>query len=318
MESDFIKSGKLEIFNGTDTEYHADKTRISKSGLSEIKISPAHYKEGIEEDEDEKEKSEALIFGSAYHSYILEPKKFEEEYYIFDDSTVYQVLIGEGYKSPRSTKDYKAWAESEMRIIGDKKVIRKDVFERIQAMKDKLFQYPYARMLLSNGRPEVAYMGEIDTIAGSIRIKFKPDYIKDEKHIIVDLKTTRDASKKGFPKQAAEHGYHIQAALYADLMNLAEGENRDFKFFFIAQEKKRPFAFNIFESGAQFIGQGRYEYEMLLQLYQFCVDNDRWPGYQIFCENKYGILELNLPAYAIDALDYFDHNYSRKNKTNGK
>jgi hypothetical protein len=84
-----------------------------------------------------------------------------------------------------------------------------------------------------------------------------------------------------------------------------EGQNRDFKFVFIAQEKKRPFAFNIFESSAQFMGQGRYEYEMLLQLYKYCVDNNKWPGYQVFCPNKYGLLELSLPPYAIDSLDYF-------------
>jgi hypothetical protein len=155
MESTFIKSANLQIFTGTDKEYHSDKTCISKSGLSEIKQSPMHYKEGCEEDEDEKEQKEALIFGSAYHSYILEPEKFEDEYYVFDDSAIYSVLIDKGFTSPRSTKDYKQWAESEMRIIGDKKLIKKDSFERIKAMKDRLFQHPYAKMLLSNGRAEI-------------------------------------------------------------------------------------------------------------------------------------------------------------------
>jgi ATP-dependent exoDNAse (exonuclease V) beta subunit len=303
MESTFIKSVNLKIFTGSDQEYHDTKDHISKSGLTEIKVSPAHYKDP----EKTEEESDALIFGSAYHKYILEPDKFEKEYYIFDDSAIYAVLIDKGFTSPRSTKEYKKWAESEMRVIGERKLLKKDSFERIKAMKERLFQHPYAKMLLSNGRAEIAYMGQIETEAGTINVKFKPDYIKDVKHVVVDLKTTKDASKKGFPREAAEHDYHIQASLYADLMSKVEGENRDFTFVFIAQEKKRPFAFNIFEAGPKFIAQGRYEYEMLLQLYKYCVDNNKWPGYQVFCQNKYGILELNLPAWAIDSLDYFIH-----------
>lgn len=307
MESTFIKSVNLKEFHGTDQEYHSDKNYISKSGLAEIKTSPMHYKEGIEDETPEDEKKEALIFGSAYHCYILEPKKFEEEYYIFDDSKVYAALIDKGFVSPRSTKDYKQWVESEMQLIGEKKIIKKAMFDRIKAMKDRLFAHPYAKILLSNGRPEVGYMGTMETEAGIINIKFKPDYIKDHKHQVIDLKTTRNASKKGFPKEAADHDYHIQAALYSDLMSKMEGENRDFTFIFIAQEKKKPYAFNLFEAGPKFIAQGRYEYEMLLQLYKYCVDNDTWPGYQVFCQNKYGMLTLELPAYAIDSLDYFIH-----------
>jgi hypothetical protein len=307
MESTFIKSVSLTEFHGTDQEYHSNKEHISKSGLSEIKMSPMHYKEGTESDEGEDEKKEALIFGSAYHCYILEPKKWEEEYYVMDDSKVYLALIDKGFTNPRNTKDYKQWVDSEMQIIGEKKVIKKAMFDRIKAMRDRLFSHPYAKMLLTNGRAEVGYMGTMETEIGTINIKFKPDYIKDVKHLVIDLKTTRNASKKGFPKEAADHNYHIQAALYADLMSKMEGQNRDFTFVFIAQEKKKPFAFNLFEAGVKFIAQGRYEYEMLLQLYKYCIDNNKWPGYQIFCQNKYGLLTLELPPYAIDSLDYYIH-----------
>lgn len=300
MESTFIRSVNITEYSGKG--YHDEKEYISASGLKKLKTSPAHFKE--EEDITE---TEAMIFGSAYHCFVLEPERFENEYYIFNDQAICEVLIGEGYKSPRSTKTYKEWQESEMRIIGDKKVIDKAAFERIRKMRDRLFSHPYAKMLLSKGRPEVGYMGEIETEAGTINVKFKPDYIKDIKHLIVDLKTTADASADGFQRSAADMNYHIQAAFYADLMTKIEGQNRDFKFFFIAQEKKAPFAFNLFEAGPQFIAQGRYEYEMLLQMYKYCVDNNTWPGYQIFCQNRFGILELKLPAWAIKDLTYYDH-----------
>jgi len=89
------------------------------------------------------------------------------------------------------------------------------------------------------------------------------------------------------------------------MIELMNGDNRAVTFIFIAQEKTKPYAFNLFEASPQFIAQGRYEYEMLLQLYKYCLDNNKWPGYQCFCPNRYGLLELSLPKWAIKSLDYY-------------
>jgi hypothetical protein len=248
-----------------------------------------------------------MQFGSAYHTYVLEPEKFEQEYYVFDDHSICEVLIGEGYKSPRSTKAYKEWEESEMRVIGDKSVIKQEAFERIKAMRDRLFAHPYAKMLLTNGEAEAGYAGIIETAVGPISVKFKPDYIKAGKHIVVDLKTAADASIDGFTRAAADNDYHIQAAFYSDMIEQMSGDKMSQTFIFIAQEKIKPYAFNLFECSPQFISQGRYEYELLLQLYKYCIDNDKWPGYQCFCNNRYGLVELSLPKYAIKSLDYYTY-----------
>jgi len=299
MESDFIKSVSISRTIGGDKEYHADKDSISVSGLKKIKISPAHFRYGEPEED-----TEAILFGSAYHCYILEPHIFEEEYCIWDDHSICEQLVGEGYKSPRLTKAYKEWEESEMRVIGDKKLIQKPDFERIREMKNKLFSHPYAKMLLTNGEPEVGLKGTLYTDYGEINIKLKPDYIKAGKHLIVDLKTARDASFDGFTKDAAKLSYHIQAAFYSDILQKST-DGQPQTFIFIAQEKVSPYAFNLFECSHQFIAQGRYEYEMLLMLYKKCLDTDYWPGYQVFCSNRYGLLELNLPAWSIKPIDFY-------------
>ena len=296
MESEFIKTVNIQK---TTADYYADKA-ISVSGLKKLKVSPAHYKEA-----EIITPTDAMKFGSAYHAYVLEPDKFEQEYYIFDDHSICEVLNGKGYKSPRSTKAYKEWEESEMRVIGDKSVIKQEEFERIKAMKDRLFSHPYAKMLITNGEAETGYAGTIETSIGAINIKFKPDYIKAGKHIVVDLKTTTDASIDGFTRSAVDNDYHIQAAFYSDMIEHITGDKMGQTFVFIAQEKIRPYAFNLFECSPQFISQGRYEYELLLQLYKYCIDNDKWPGYQCFCNNRYGLIELNLPKYSIKSLDYY-------------
>lgn len=311
MESQFIKSVNIQEFKGTDEQYHEDHDHISASALKRLKVSPAHFMEP------EEGTTDAMLFGSAYHCYILQPDLFEKEYYVFDDTNQCSAIIakwaadGKECKNVRATKEYKEWAESESRIIGDRKSLSKDNLDLIKAMKERLMRHHYVRMLLAGGRNEVAYMGEIETEAGTMKVKLKPDHLNDSKKFIVDLKTCVDASKEKFPLHSADLDYHIQASFYSDLMEKLTGDGRAWSFFFIAQEKKKPFAFNIFEASPQFISQGRYEYEMLLQIYKYCQDNNTWPGYQIWCENKYGILELKLPAWGIKDLTYYDH-YSSK------
>jgi hypothetical protein len=162
-------------------------------------------------------------------------------------------------------------------------------------------------MLLSSGVPEQGMLGEIETEVGKIGVKFIPDLRNDIKKICVELKTTKDASAKGFARECGEYDYHIQSAFYIDLLEKISNDGRPWRFVFIAQEKRKPYAFNIFEASPQFNSQGRYEYEMLLQLLKYCETNNYWPGYQVWCENKYGILELKLPAWAIKDLTYYDH-----------
>ena len=302
MESEYIK-GFTPV--KVDRDYYSLEEFISYSGLKNLKRSPAHYRQYKDEPLDVE--TDAMAFGSAYHTFILEPEKFEQNYYVFDDDAIYQVLIGEGFKSPRSTKQYKEWAESEMRLIGDRKTIEKSDFQKIKDMKDKLMSHYYCRALLSGGEAEYSITGKLQTSEGDINLKARPDYVKANKHFIIDLKTTFDASEDGFARAAADNDYHIQAALYSDLMEMLTGDSRGWSFFFIAQEKRKPYAFNIFEASPQFIGQGRYEYEQLLKLYKMCIDNNKWPGYQVFCEWKSGNIELNLPKWAVKEIVFYNH-----------
>jgi exodeoxyribonuclease VIII len=302
MTSDFIKSASLrECQRGTE-EWKSCKDYISKSGLVRIKESPDHYRNGepyVETPE--------KVFGKQYHCYVLEPDEFEKRYYVFDDSIVYGALIAKGVEKPRATKDYKIWLAGEEKLMDNKEIIDKKDFDRMKGMKEKLFSHFYAKMLLTNGVAERGILGELETEVGKIGIKLITDYRKDIKHLIMELKTTKDASEKGFARECGEYDYHIQAAFYTDMLELFFNDQRPITFVFIAQEKRKPYAFNLFECSPQFISQGRYEYEMLLQLYKYCIDNNIWPGYQVFCENKYGILELKLPAWAIKDLTYYDH-----------
>lgn len=311
METNFILSGNLFQSSYGSEDWKTASDYISKSGLTLLKQSPAHFKYGEPPAE-----TPDMLFGRMYHCFILQPEKFEKEYFILEEEEIINSLLLKGFKSPRSTGEYKAWMKDIEEKASGKTIISKADFERLKEMRERLMEHPYTKMLLSSGIAEQGIMGKIQTSVGEIGVKFIPDQRNDKKRIILELKTARNASRKEFPKEAVKHDYHIQAAMYSDLMELFYGDNRPVKFFFIVQEKEKPYAFNLFEPSAQFIQQGRYEYQLLMQLYKYCLDNDYWPGYQVFCSNKYGIEEMKLPSWGIENVDYFIHNkiYGNKEK----
>jgi exodeoxyribonuclease VIII len=294
--NEFIKSG---VIQPTTAEYYS-RNAISASGLKRLKVSPAHYRFG-----EPMKETDAIRFGRAYHCFVLQPGEFAREYYVMDDVEIYSELVAKGFKSPRSTKEYKEWAAAEGAKAGTRTTIDGEQYQKMTDMVKSLTSYPFAKKLISGGEAEIGYEGTIETIAGPINVKLKPDYVNKDKAVIVDLKTAADSSAAGFARAAASYDYHIQAAFYKDMMDLKD--TTAYSFFFIAQETEPPYAVNVFEASDQFIGQGRYEVELLLSLYKYCTDNNKWPSYEVFNQNKYGVQQLDLPAYAIKPLDYFIH-----------
>ena len=298
--SEFFKLLDFEIKKDSNEVYHSKKEYISCSGLKQIKKSPLHFKL------EEKKETEAMTFGSAYHSYILEEELFNEDYHIFDETAILNILIGEGSKSPRATNKYKDWFEAEMRIANGKQIINNGTLNMLKAMKERITSHRYANSLISKGEAEMSVYCEIELMTGQrVKVKIRPDFFKKEKRIISDLKTTAGASVNDFSRSAADYDYHIQAAFYSDIMEAVEGKSMGWDFFFIAQEKTVPYAFNIFESSPQFLAQGRYEWEAIMLLYAWCLENNKWPGYQVFTESRYGVNELNLPAYSIREINWY-------------
>lgn len=300
----FIKKIDYEIKKDSNKEYHSKYDYISASGLKRIKQSPLHFRDY------QPTETDAMFFGSAYHTYILERELFEAEYFVFDETFILDMLKGEGSLKPRGTNKYKEWYENEMNAASGKIMIDLPTFKLLEKMGNRLLRHKYANSLLSNGEAEMSIYCELELFTGQkIKVKIRPDFLKQKKHIISDLKTCASASVNDFPRHAAEYDYHIQAALYHDIMSAIEGKGFGWNFFFVAQEKVNPFAFNIFESSPQFLGQGRYEYEQLILLYLFCQENNTWPGYQVFTENRFGVNELNLPPYMVRELTWFNHKF---------
>jgi exodeoxyribonuclease VIII len=159
--------------------------------------------------------------------------------------------------------------------------------DRIIAIQNSVYAHPLARELLIGGMAEQSYFAT-DPETG-VKVRCRPDY--SNHGLLIDLKTTTDASAEGFARSAYAYRYYQQAAFYTDVFQWAGG-GPVFDFYFIAVEKVAPFAVQVFKASPQFIARGREAYRAALNLYADCLATGIWPGYSD------ASTDLELPAWA--------------------
>jgi exodeoxyribonuclease VIII len=235
----------------SNEEYHADPA-VSASHLHQVARSGQHYWAKYVTKVPELPKSTAaMTMGSLVHCAVLEPDELLKRY---------------GACPPRNTKAGKE-AAAEMQSNGIEPVSESDL-QQAQRMASAVRRHPYAAELLSAGKPETSIWWD-DPETG-LRCKCRPDWINGR--TCIDLKTTTDASPKGFAKSVASFRYHVQMAHY-----LAAGLFD--QFVFIAVEKEPPYAVACYELDADAFAEGQRLRVRDLQRIANCRAMAAWPGY---------------------------------------
>jgi len=243
----------------SNAEYHAKTSHVNKSQLDEMARSPAHYKAKFIDKLIETPRTPALILGSAYHKLQTETDLFFEEYCIAP-------------KINRRTKAGKEeFAEFEKSNKG-KEVLTEDQYSQIENMVNAVNSHPSASKLMKlKGRAETTRLWKDYETA--LDCKCRPDWLCSDDGLIVDLKTTEDASPEGFARSIHKFRYHVQAAFY--LRGCDECSN----FIFVAVEKSPPYAVVCYQASSDMIAAGdRIATRDLDQLAK-CLKSNRWPSY---------------------------------------
>jgi exodeoxyribonuclease VIII len=102
--------------------------------------------------------------------------------------------------------------------------------------------------------------------------------LTDDGRLLVDLKTTEDASPRGFAKSIAQWRYQVQAAWYMDGVEQATG-TRPEQFLFVCVEKKAPYAVAVYAADAEMIAAGAQTAARDLDVLATCKAANAWPGY---------------------------------------
>lgn len=166
-------------------------------------------------------------------------------------------------------------------------VLSQAQWDQLHAMRDAVWNHPAASGVLHRGN-----------------------------NMVVDLKTTDDASLEGFSKSIANWRYDVQHPYYLDGLREAIAQSGgqipeaavigaaelsaywvdketgvlcrcrpDFwrgepkHFIFIAVEKKPPYAVGVYKLDEESVDLGRAQYRTDLRVYAECKANDNWPGY---------------------------------------
>lgn len=257
--------------------YHTDPA-LNKSRLFKLSISPQWFKYCEEHPEED---SDSLIFGRAFHKYVLEPKDFNKEFAvipIFD----------------KRTKIGKKLYEDFLLDNQGKEIITEDQYLTIIGMQESIMRNKYARALLKPGEIETSYYWT-DDVTG-IECKVRPDCLREfeEKILVTDLKSTNSAKTDDFRKDCVKFGYDLQAAMYKLAVEKETGKQVDFVF--IVVEKKPPYMVNILQADNLFLERGLSLFREYIGIYKECLDSGDWYGYNGFSGE---INNLALPSYLL-------------------
>lgn len=249
---------------------------LSNSGLKLLDKSPKHYAASWDPERPDVEPSDALRRGSLLHTLVLEPHAFALRYRVKPEGMTF------------STKAGKEWREETpagVEIISDaehKAAIR-------QARNLRML--PEVAALLGSGASEVSFFWP-DPATG-VYCKGRADWVYRTPAgvVLLDLKTTEDATPEAFGRSCARYGYHRQAAWYSDGWTHATGEPV-LGFVFGAVESAWPHDAVPYMLNDEATERARSQIAGLLQLYAQCEERGEWPG----ISNQ--ITTLNLPAWA--------------------
>lgn len=296
---------RVGIFAGIENAAYHGGPGISKSGLDKIRRSPLHYRASLDV---QKEATAAQREGTIIHDLILEPATFWDRYTKpFDPAwaptaivTVDEIkerLKGHGLKVSGNKADLKTRlleVEPDTRFMddikaayeadcGDKVVITAEEFARAQAVAAAVMAHPIAGKLLAPGSGVAELSCYWTDEKTGVLCRCRPDYWRHD-DIVVDLKTTTDASPEGFAKSIQNWRYHVQDPFYQDGIRAAiQQSGSDRKppkaFLFVAVEKTAPYAVSVYRLDSESAEIGRREYREDLDTYAACLGTDSWPGY---------------------------------------
>ena len=252
---------------------------VNFSTLKELRRSPKHYQHRRQ---NPRPPTPSLALGHAAHVAILEPECFLREFALWDATDE------DGKTRQRRGKLWDAFKAQN----ANKTIIRTDEYDRAIRLSRAVRDSREAMRYLVHGRHEVAVTW-VDQHTG-LRCKGRCDWLTeiDGEAVIVDPKSTRDASPWSFGRDAAKYGYHLQKAFYADGFEQALG--RPVRSVIIAIETEEPYDVVVYRVPPDVLDIGRDEYRKLLETLSVCAQSNSWPGYGGGLEQ-----ELTLPAWAV-------------------
>ena len=247
----------------SNTEYHGSDELSRSIAWSLITTCPQRVKYDMTHP---KESSPALVIGSAFHAATLEPGKFDDEF---------AVKPSEIKKQGPRTKHYKKEFETMQKNEPNKSWLAPSDYDLVMDMAASALDHPILRTHMAEQSSIIEGTGFTEMEGAKINVR--PDLYNPGAGVVIDLKSTQDASEKGFAKSVRQFGYTFQACWYMHALRLL-GEKPK-QFVFLAVEKSAPHLTAAYTLSATDIDKQMANMERACKLWATCESSGVWPSY---------------------------------------
>lgn len=283
MSNSLIAPG---LIRGMSNDAYHQASGESKSKLDDIAPecgnSPRHYyKKHVAPDRPPHVRSDEMAKGEAIHSGILEPDSFAADYVVAPKDAPRRPSakqIGAAKPSADTIRSIAWWEEFDAEA-GDRAVFDAPTWAEVIGARDAVLLHPDASGYFQHGCAETSYFA-IDPETGEL-IKCRPDYDRIEYDgMIVDVKSTADASGAGFGRFATRFRYDVADPWYCDTANLALGvKDAAVKFGFVAVQSVPPHAVGVYYVRPDDRLTGRAMGRRDLRCINRCRQSGYWPDF---------------------------------------
>lgn len=215
------------ITNMTNEEYHATAGISSSAVKSVDKKSLAHWRG------EKRKQTAAFTMGTAVHSFLLEEDKPD--------------LVVKGPK----TKASKAFKDIQEKLNPEQLLLTEVEYYTSKAISKGALSNPHMKELLRHKDRENEVSIFVECPNTGLTLKTRPDLMIQSNKSLYDVKTTQDASPRGFQKECFLYSYDLQAAFYLYVCQLAKLDVSEFSF--LAVEKSAPYCSHIHMVGPELL-----------------------------------------------------------------
>lgn len=227
-----------------------------------------------------------LLNQSPKHAWIAHPR-LNPNWQPSDDSkfsigTAAHALLLEGTNARIAVIDADDWRTKAAKDARDEAfknrltpILRKHnsaVICMVEAAKSFIRQTEIAG-IFERGKPEITMRWQ----EGELWFKSRPDFFTDDGLIMLDYKTTEDASPENFSRQISRMGYDFQAEFYK--RGAAANGYENVTFLILAQETKYPHACSLHAIHPALQEYARLRVERAVAIWRDCMSHDHWPAY---------------------------------------
>lgn len=266
------------ILECSEKEYHADPCAapslsqsiahiiVSQSPLhgwmQHPRLGKAANEDGIDDDDDNKDRKQAIINGKIIH----------------------KLLLGKGQDI--AVVDAKDWrtnaAKAERdgaRAAGRIPILThkyRDLVDASDFIRDRLVEIGYPL----NGESEVTFEWTADGERGPVTCRSRMDHVHFDNRLIIDVKKIRSASPLVVSRHIYDYGYDVQDHAYKRCLAQHLGcAFEDVRMVFLFVEEKPPYAITPVELSPAFAEIGRLRWERGLLTWEKCLLTNKWPDY---------------------------------------